>query len=51
MGMSVIVAAARESDAEQIFRLQYLCFQSEAERYGNYRIETTLRCVSGGGAV
>ncbi|KLJ04412.1 GNAT family N-acetyltransferase [Streptomyces albidoflavus] len=42
MGMSVIVAAAQESDAEQIFRLQYLCFQSEAERYGNYRIEALV---------
>ncbi len=45
MGMSVIVAAARESDAEQIFRLQYLCFQSEAERYGNYRIEALVESL------
>ncbi len=31
MGMSVTISAATEQDAEQIFRLQYLCFQSEAE--------------------
>ncbi|MEV7413613.1 GNAT family N-acetyltransferase [Streptomyces sp. NPDC089919] len=38
MGMSVTISAATAEDAEQIFRLQYLCFQSEAELYGNYRI-------------
>ncbi|MFJ5549041.1 GNAT family N-acetyltransferase [Streptomyces sp. NPDC093225] len=38
MGMSVTISAANAEDAEQIFRLQYLCFQSEAELYGNYRI-------------
>ncbi|NBM20612.1 GNAT family N-acetyltransferase [Streptomyces sp. GC420] len=38
MGMSVTISAATEKDAEQIFRLQYLCFQREAEIYGNYRI-------------
>lgn len=39
MGMSVTISVAAEQDAEQIFRLQYLCFQSEAALYGNYRIE------------
>lgn len=39
MGMSVTISVATERDAEQIFRLQYLCFQSEAALYGNYRIE------------
>ncbi|MEU6574695.1 GNAT family N-acetyltransferase [Streptomyces sp. NPDC046805] len=38
MGMSVTISAATEQDAEQIFRLQYLCFQGEAALYGNYRI-------------
>ncbi|MFF8596177.1 GNAT family N-acetyltransferase [Streptomyces sp. NPDC015220] len=38
MGMSVTISAATEQDAEQIFKLQYLCFQSEAALYGNYRI-------------
>ncbi|MER5931378.1 GNAT family N-acetyltransferase [Streptomyces sp. NPDC002054] len=39
MGMSVTISAAAEDDAEQIFKLQYLAFQSEAELYGNYRIQ------------
>ncbi|MET9920944.1 GNAT family N-acetyltransferase [Streptomyces sp. NPDC059605] len=39
MGMSVIISAATEQDAEQILKLQYLSFQSEAELYGNYRID------------
>jgi ribosomal protein S18 acetylase RimI-like enzyme len=39
MGMSVTISAAAEQDAEQIFKLQYLCFQSEAALYGNYRID------------
>ena len=34
MGMSVTISVATEQDAEQIFRLQYLCFQSEAALYG-----------------
>ncbi|GGZ08067.1 GNAT family N-acetyltransferase [Streptomyces poonensis] len=38
MGMSVTISVATAKDAEQIFRLQYLCFQSEAALYGNYRI-------------
>ncbi|MFJ3924321.1 GNAT family N-acetyltransferase [Streptomyces sp. NPDC090022] len=39
MGMSVTISAAAAEDAEQIFKLQYLAFQSEAELYGNYRIQ------------
>ncbi|MGW1135106.1 GNAT family N-acetyltransferase [Streptomyces griseoluteus] len=45
MGMSVTIAAAAEPDAEQIFRLQYLCFQSEAARYGNYRIDPLVQSL------
>ncbi|MFD5553190.1 GNAT family N-acetyltransferase [Streptomyces sp. NPDC127068] len=39
MGMSVTISAATEQDAEQILKLQYLCYQSEAELYGDYSIE------------
>lgn len=39
MGMSVTISAADEQDAEQILKLQYLCFQGEAELYGDYTIE------------
>lgn len=39
MGMSVTISAAREQDAEQILKLQYLCFQTEAQEYGDYAIE------------
>jgi ribosomal protein S18 acetylase RimI-like enzyme len=39
MGMSVTISAATEQDAEQILKLQYLCYQSEAELYGDYGIE------------
>ncbi|MFD7032800.1 GNAT family N-acetyltransferase [Streptomyces sp. NPDC059917] len=39
MGMSVTISAATAEDAEQIFKLQYLCFQREAELYGNYSIQ------------
>ncbi|MET7455410.1 GNAT family N-acetyltransferase [Streptomyces sp. NPDC005574] len=45
MGMSVTISAATEQDVEQIFRLQYLCFQSEAALYGNYRIEPLLQTL------
>ncbi|MEU4152084.1 GNAT family N-acetyltransferase [Streptomyces sp. NPDC026659] len=45
MGMSVTISAATERDAEQIFRLQYLCFQSEAARYGNYRIDPLVQSL------
>ncbi|MEU3877713.1 MULTISPECIES: GNAT family N-acetyltransferase [Streptomyces] len=39
MGMSVTISAAAEADAERILKLQYLCYQSEAELYGDYSIE------------
>lgn len=39
MGMSVTISAASAQDAEQILKLQYLCYQSEAELYGDYAIE------------
>ncbi|MEU5975473.1 GNAT family N-acetyltransferase [Streptomyces sp. NPDC047315] len=39
MGMSVTISAARAEDAERILKLQYLCYQSEAELYGDYAIE------------
>ncbi|EXU61622.1 MULTISPECIES: GNAT family N-acetyltransferase [Streptomyces] len=39
MGMSVTISAATADDAEQILKLQYLCYQAEAELYGDYSIE------------
>ncbi|QKW18689.1 GNAT family N-acetyltransferase [Kitasatospora sp. NA04385] len=39
MGMSVIIAAARPEEAEQILKLQYLGYQSEAELYGDWTLE------------
>ncbi|WP_329035626.1 GNAT family N-acetyltransferase [Streptomyces sp. NBC_00178] len=45
MGMSVTISAATAQDVEQIFRLQYLCFQSEAELYGNYRIDPLVQTL------
>ncbi|GAB2585853.1 GNAT family N-acetyltransferase [Streptomyces capparidis] len=39
MGMSVTISPAADGDAESILKLQYLCFQSEAELYGDYSIE------------
>ncbi|MFC9327681.1 GNAT family N-acetyltransferase [Kitasatospora sp. NPDC057015] len=39
MGMSVIISVADEKDAEQILKLQYLGYQSEAELYGDWGIE------------
>ncbi|TXS47705.1 GNAT family N-acetyltransferase [Streptomyces sp. OR43] len=45
MGMSVIISAAKAQDAEQILKLQYLCFQSEAELYGNYRIDPLVETL------
>ncbi|MDP9680765.1 ribosomal protein S18 acetylase RimI-like enzyme [Streptomyces griseoviridis] len=43
--MSVTISAATDQDAEQIFRLQYLCFQSEAALYGNYRIDPLVQTL------
>ncbi|MEU6808752.1 GNAT family N-acetyltransferase [Streptomyces sp. NPDC046831] len=45
MGMSVTISAATAQDAEQIFRLQYLCFQGEAALYGNYRIDPLVQSL------
>ncbi|MDJ1132303.1 GNAT family N-acetyltransferase [Streptomyces iconiensis] len=45
MGMSVTISAANEHDAEQILKLQYLCFQSEAELYGDYRIDPLVQTL------
>ncbi|ANP53967.1 GNAT family N-acetyltransferase [Streptomyces griseochromogenes] len=45
MGMSVTISVATEQDAEQIFKLQYLCFQSEAALYGNYRIDPLVQTL------
>ncbi|KUO11378.1 GNAT family N-acetyltransferase [Streptomyces sp. DSM 15324] len=45
MGMSVTISVATEQDAEQIFVLQYLCFQSEAALYGNYRIAPLVQTL------
>ncbi|AKZ54667.1 Acetyltransferase [Streptomyces ambofaciens ATCC 23877] len=45
MGMSVTISAATEQDAEQIFRLQYLCFQGEAALHGNYRIDPLVQTL------
>ncbi|SEQ78112.1 Acetyltransferase (GNAT) family protein [Streptomyces sp. yr375] len=45
MGMSVTISVATEQDVEQIFRLQYLCFQSEAALYGNYRIAPLVQSL------
>ncbi|MGW4892368.1 GNAT family N-acetyltransferase [Kitasatospora sp. NPDC004240] len=39
MGMSVIIESADAEDAEQILKLQYLGYQSEAELYGDWAIE------------
>ncbi|WP_445399796.1 GNAT family N-acetyltransferase [Streptomyces sp. LE64] len=46
MGMSVTISAAAEQDAEQILKLQYLCYQSEAELYGDYSIEPLTQTLA-----
>ncbi|MEV0092890.1 GNAT family N-acetyltransferase [Streptomyces sp. NPDC050738] len=47
MGMSVTIHAATAQDAEQILKLQYLCYQSEAELYGDYAIEPLTQTLEG----
>ncbi|WKK22884.1 GNAT family N-acetyltransferase [Streptomyces olivoreticuli] len=47
MGMSVTISAATEDDAEQILKLQYLCYQGEAELYGDYSIEPLTQTLDG----
>ncbi|MCX4745179.1 GNAT family N-acetyltransferase [Kitasatospora sp. NBC_01287] len=39
MGMSVIISLATEQDTEQILKLQYLGYQTEAELYSDWSIE------------
>jgi ribosomal protein S18 acetylase RimI-like enzyme len=39
MGTSVTISAATDQDAEQILKLQYLCYQQEAALYDDYGIE------------
>jgi ribosomal protein S18 acetylase RimI-like enzyme len=39
MGQHVGIGAAAVSDAEQILKLQYLCYQGEAALYNDYGIE------------
>lgn len=57
MGMSVTIGRADEADGEQILKLQYLCYQSEAELYGDYLIDPLtetreeLRAAMSGGLV
>ncbi|WP_327664255.1 MULTISPECIES: GNAT family N-acetyltransferase [unclassified Streptomyces] len=46
MGMSVTISAATETDAEQILKLQYLCYQSEAQLYGDYSIEPLTQSLT-----
>ncbi|MFG2192265.1 GNAT family N-acetyltransferase [Streptomyces sp. NPDC048639] len=38
MGTSVTISDATEHDAEQILKLQYLCYQDEAALYGDYTL-------------
>lgn len=46
MGMSVTISAATDDDAEQILKLQYLCYQTEAELYGDWRIEPLTQTLA-----
>ncbi|MCK7626989.1 GNAT family N-acetyltransferase [Streptomyces sp. RS10V-4] len=39
MGTSVTISTATDGDAEQILKLQYLCYQTEAALYDDYGIE------------
>ncbi len=46
MGMSVTISTAGDDDAEKILKLQYLCYQSEAELYGDYSIEPLTQTLA-----
>ncbi|GGX91349.1 GNAT family N-acetyltransferase [Streptomyces minutiscleroticus] len=46
MGMSVTISEATDQDAEQILKLQYLCYQGEAELYGDYGIEPLTQTLA-----
>ncbi|NGN65586.1 GNAT family N-acetyltransferase [Streptomyces sp. A7024] len=39
MGTSVTISTAVDGDAEQILKLQYLCYQPEAALYDDYNLE------------
>jgi ribosomal protein S18 acetylase RimI-like enzyme len=47
MGMSVTISTAADDDAEKILKLQYLCYQREAELYGDYSIEPLTQTLDG----
>lgn len=46
MATSVTISAATDDDAEQILKLQYLCYQTEAELYGDWRIEPLTQTLA-----
>ena len=46
MGLSVSISTATDEDAENILKLQYLCFQREAEIYGDYGIEPLTQTLA-----
>ncbi len=46
MGMSVTITTAAEDDAEKILKLQYLCYQREAEIYQDYSIEPLTQTLA-----
>jgi GNAT superfamily N-acetyltransferase len=45
MGMSVIISPATQDDAEQILKLQYLGYQSEAELYGDWGLDALTQSL------
>lgn len=47
MGMSVTIGGATAQDAEQILKLQYLCYQSEAALSGDYQIAPLTQPLAG----
>jgi len=47
MGMSVTISTASDDAAEKILKLQYLCYQREAELYGDYSIEPLTQTLDG----
>ncbi|MFF8372291.1 GNAT family N-acetyltransferase [Streptomyces lydicus] len=46
MGTSVTISAATDQDAEQILKLQYLCYQTEAALYDDYGIEPLTQTLA-----
>ncbi|MGA4544581.1 GNAT family N-acetyltransferase [Uniformispora flossi] len=46
MGQNVRVAQADVSDAEQILKLQYLCYQGEAALYNDYGIAPLVQSLA-----